>query len=226
MNGASLGVVRVLAYAFAFLPSACVYFSPHTLPGACRDDLGSPIRNFCVVTPKRLWRSEAPTRGDAQWLVEHGVGTVVSLELDVRRSFESVHLDPAARRSVAYYQIGDFSAIQVLTHRHLDRHVALVLAIIREAPKPILINCRAGVDRTGIIAAAYRVLLQGWSRKQAISEMDGFHSPWDPLNARYVRDLAGARKARILRNIRRWEARVQPTGRFECRGGRCRFHAG
>ncbi|MGH8171488.1 MAG: fused DSP-PTPase phosphatase/NAD kinase-like protein [Steroidobacteraceae bacterium] len=181
------------------------------------------MRNFCVVRPGVLWRAEAPTRSDAQWLVRHGIGTVVSLQLDVRSSFESAHLDSGQARSVVYYRVRDFSAIQVLTHQHLDEHVAEVLAIIQRAPKPVLISCRAGVDRTGVIAAAYRMLVQGWSAKRAISDMDGFHSPWDPLNNRYVLSISGSRKRRILRSVTQWRSRVRPEGRFECRAGGCRF---
>ena len=220
LRGALLG-------ALALPLSGCVYFSRHTLPGACADDLGSPIRNFCVVTPGVLWRAEAPTRADARWLVEHGVGSVVSLQLDVRRSFESVRLPAGVARSVTYYQVRDFSALKVVTHRHLDADVARVLAIIQEAPKPVLVNCRAGVDRTGIVVAAYRVLVEGVGEKQAIAEMNGFHSPWDPLNDRYLRSLSGARGARILRRARKWKSSgLTPSGRFDCRRGRCRFVRG
>ncbi len=223
MDGSAFPAWRVIPYTLALLLSGCVYLSRHTLPGACRDDLDSPVRNFCVVTPGALWRGEAPTRSDAQWLVDHGVRTVVSLQLDVRPSFEGVHTGPDVARSVTYFRVRDFAATQVLTHRHLDDHVAEVLAIIQEAPKPVLISCRAGVDRTGIIAAAYRVLVDGMSREDAIREMAGFHSPWGPLNARYVRSLTGARKARILRNVTQWRSRLQPVGRFDCRDGRCRL---
>lgn len=223
MSSPAFTAWRALLCAPALLLCGCVYFSRHTPPGACRDDLDSPVRNFCVVTPGVLWRGEAPTRSDAQWLVDHGVRTVVSLQLDVRPSFESVHPGPGVVRSVTYFRVRDFAATQVLTHRHLDDHVAEALAIIQQAPKPVLISCRAGVDRTGIIAAAYRVLVEGMSREEAIREMDGFHSPWDALNARYVRSLTGARKARILRNVTRWRSRLQPTGRFECRAGGCRL---
>jgi protein tyrosine/serine phosphatase len=207
---ALVGLGRAFLCTLALLLSGCVYLSRHTLPGACADTLGSPIRNFCVVTPGLLWRAESPTRSDAQWLVQHGVGTVVSLQLDVRRSFESAHVDAGIVHSVTYFRVRNFAATQVLTHRHLDDHVAEVLA---------------GVDRTGVIAAAYRVLVDGESREEAIREMDGFHSPWNPLNSRYVRSITGARKARILRNVTAWRSRLQPTGRFECRDGRCRLLA-
>lgn len=214
----------MLLCALAVLPCGCVYISPHTLAGACSNDMGSPIRNFCVVTPGVLWRAEAPTRSDAQWLLAHGIATVVSLELNVQPSFETAHPAPGTVHSVVYYRIADFSAIQVLTHRHLDEHVAKVLAIIQKAPKPVLVSCRAGVDRTGIIAAAYRVLIQGMSQKAAIAELVGFHSPWNPLNAEYIRSLKGARKAKIRRDIRQ-AAAPAPNGTFECRQGACRFVA-
>ena len=223
MSGSAFAAWRVIPCTLALLLSGCVYFSRHTPAGACRDDLDSPMRNFCVVAPGALWRGEAPTPSDAQWLVDHGVRTVVSLQLDVRSSFESVHPAPGVVRSVSYFRVRDFAATQVLTHRHLDDHVAEVLAIIQEAPKPVLISCRAGVDRTGIIAAAYRVLVDGMSREAAIKEMEAFHSPWDSLNARYVRSLTGARKATILRHVTQWRSRLQPVGRFDCRGGRCRL---
>jgi Tyrosine phosphatase family len=223
MGGFASTAWRVIPCTLAMLLCGCVYFSRHTLPGACRDNLGSPMRNFCVVTPGALWRGETPSRADAQWLVDHGVRTVISLQLDVRPSFESVHPGPGVVRSVTYFRVRDFPATQVLTHRHMDDHVAEVLAIIQEAPKPALISCRAGVDRTGIIAAAYRVLVDGMSRQEAIKEMEAFHSPWNSLNARYVRGLTGARKARILSNVTQWRSRLQPVGRFDCRAGRCRL---
>jgi protein tyrosine/serine phosphatase len=225
VNGLRLAARCVLVCMLASLLAGCVYFSRHTLAGACRDDLGSPIRNFCVVTPGALWRGETPTKADAKWLVEHGIRTVISLQLDVQGSFEAAHLDPGVVDSVTYFRVRDFMATQVLTHRRLDDHVAEVLAIIQEAPKPALISCRAGVDRTGVIAAAYRVLVDGKSREQAIKEMDGFESPWDPLNNRYVRSITGARKARILAEVTRWRTMLQPVGRFECRGGGCRLIA-
>ena len=218
-----VGAASVLLCACALLLSGCVYFTNRTPAGACSNDLGSPMRNFCVVAPGILWRGARPGRSDAQWLVDHGVGTVVSLELDVRSAFESARPDPQITRSVTYFQVRAFNAIQVLTHAHLDAHVALVLAIIEEAPKPVFVSCRAGVDRTGLMAAAYRVIVEGVSRERAIAEMERFRSPWNPLNARYIRALSGARSAKIRRDMDDWESRLRPSGRFDCHGGKCTF---
>lgn len=223
MYGRAVDAKRVLACVLPILLSGCIYLSRHTPRGACANDLGSPLRNFCVVAPGVFWRGAMPGRAGAAWLVEHGVGTVASLSPDLRHDFESIQ--PARRREhrVSYFQVRDFPAIDLLTRYHLDDHVAHVLAIIEVAPKPVFVNCRAGVDRTGIVAAAYRVLIENESRRQAIAEMDAFHSPWDPLNGRYIRSLSGARKAKILREMRRWEKRIRPDGELECKDGRCRF---
>jgi len=36
---------------------------------------------------------------------------------------------------------------------------------------PVLIHCRAGLHRTGVMTAIYRMEYQGWSREQAIAEL-------------------------------------------------------
>jgi protein tyrosine/serine phosphatase len=40
-----------------------------------------------------------------------------------------------------------------------------------EANGPVLMHCKHGSDRTGLIAAMYRVVVQGWSKEDALSEM-------------------------------------------------------
>ncbi len=205
------------------LLSGCVYFSKHTIHGACSHDLGSPVRNFCVVAPQVLWRGERPTKADARWLLEQHVGTVVSLQLDDRRAFEAVQLGPDFVHSVSYFHVPGFSPLQVLSPSHLDTHLALFIAIAKAAPKPIYVHCRAGVDRTGILAAAYRVLVEGVTREQAIAEMARYHSPWQHFDAKYIRGLSEERRVQILRKAADWESRLRPTARIECVRGRCSF---
>jgi len=212
-----------LLIGMCLLTSDCVYISSHTLRGACLTDMGSPIRNFCVVAPEILWRGERPTKNDAKWLLQQHVGTVVSLQLDDRRTFEAVRTGPDYAHSVSYFKVPGFSPLQVLSPSHLDKHLALFIAIVKAAPKPVYVHCRAGVDRTGVLAAAYRVLIDGASRRKAVAEMGRYRSPWQSLDARYIYSLSDARREKILRAAADWESRLRPTARIECANGHCTY---
>ena len=46
-----------------------------------------------------------------------------------------------------------------------------ILTVIRDAPKPLLIHCWHGSDRTGCAVAAYRIVFENWSVEDAVSEL-------------------------------------------------------
>ena len=46
-----------------------------------------------------------------------------------------------------------------------------ILRTVKSAPKPILIHCWHGSDRTGAAVAACRIVFDGWSVEQAVSEL-------------------------------------------------------
>ena len=57
---------------------------------------------------------------------------------------------------------------------HVDD--SLVLSALRaietgQSKGPVLMHCKHGSDRTGLIAAMYRVVVQGWSKEDALQEM-------------------------------------------------------
>jgi hypothetical protein len=60
------------------------------------------------------------------------------------------------------------------------------------ALQPVLVHCRHGSDRTGIMVAVYRIVVEGWSKAEATDEMInggfGFHPLWKNL-PRYIEAL-------------------------------------
>ena len=49
--------------------------------------------------------------------------------------------------------------------------VGRVLNAIHKAEKPVLVHCRHGSDRTGLITAYYRIVFENWDREDARTEL-------------------------------------------------------
>lgn len=53
------------------------------------------------------------------------------------------------------------------------------------AHQPLLVHCKHGADRTGVMIAAYRIVIEDWSKQDAIAEMTtggfDFHPMWQNL---------------------------------------------
>jgi protein tyrosine/serine phosphatase len=63
-----------------------------------------------------------------------------------------------------------------------EQDLIAVLRLIQVSPKPVLLHCWHGSDRTGFIVAGYRMVVMNWSAGQAIEEMRlggfGFHESY------------------------------------------------
>lgn len=74
------------------------------------------------------------------------------------------------------------------------------LRIIQQSRSPIMVHCWHGSDRTGTVIAAYRIIVQGWSKQDAIAEMTrggyGYHSIYANLITTLENiDVAAARQS-------------------------------
>lgn len=108
--------------------------------------------NFHTVVAGEFYRSAQPSAGQLQRYVKsHGIRTVINL----RGASESAGWysdEVAAARELGVWHI-DFrmSASTMMTREAADQ----LLAIMKDAPKPILVHCQAGADRSGIASAIY-----------------------------------------------------------------------
>ena len=77
--------------------------------------------------------------------------------------------------------------IKISTRHLTDENgakIVLALQALRNAQSngPVLLHCTHGADRTGMIAALWRMLYQGWSMAEALDELQhggfGFHTVW------------------------------------------------
>ena len=129
-----------------------------------------------------LYRSAQPTAEGWEQLQKLGIRTVINLR--------STRNDPEALKGahLTGYEI-PMSAWQPPTQSEVIQFLQIVTDSNRT---PVLVHCRRGADRTGVMSAIYRIVVQGWSKDEAIAEMTrggfGFYSGWQNL-VRYIRDL-------------------------------------
>ncbi|MBX9756487.1 MAG: tyrosine-protein phosphatase [Pseudomonadaceae bacterium] len=136
-----------------------------------------------------LYRSALPSSENLSVLQKLQVQTVVSFI----KEDDSVWLGDALVKRVS---------IPLHADKVDDADVLRVLRAVQdaEAKGPVLMHCKHGRDRTGIMAAMYRSVIQGWSKEDALHEMQqgGYGSLEDVADAtRYVEsaDIAKLRRA-------------------------------
>src|SRR2546421_607631 len=211
------------AFLFALLTALPTSSQP-AAPAACANDLGSPIPNFCVVTPDVLWRGAKPAWDGAAWLILRGMRTIVNLELlhDDRRVFGESRPAIAGRHELGYFRIPDWEPNAALAPALLDDHVAHFLAVVDRQPKPVYVHCRSGQNRTGVMVAAYRVIVEGLSRGAAIAEMRGYQGIWFKADSAYIRSLSSEHRDQIRRKAAAWMPKLKRDSRIICEKGKCR----
>ena len=224
------GRARNPAFSFLFALLACGFPSSSmpTALAACSSDLDSPILNFCVVTPDVLWRGAKPAQDGAAWLMQRGVRTIVNLELlhDDRRAFGEARLASAGRYEAGYFRIPDWEPNAVLAPALLDDHVARFLAVVDKQPKPVYVHCRSGQNRTGVMVAAYRVIVEGVSRDAAIAEMRRYQGIWFTADSAYIRSLSSERRDEIRRKAAAWKPKLERGSKIVCENGKCKVSKG
>ena len=213
---------------FALLTGGFPFSSMAAAPSGCANDLGSPIPNFCVVTPDVLWRGAKPAQDGAAWLMQRGVRTIVNLELlhDDRRVFGEARPASAARHEAGYFRISDWEPNAVIAPALLDRHVAHFLAVVDKQPKPVYVHCRSGQNRTGVMVAAYRVIVEGLSRDAAIAEMRRYQGIWFKADSAYIRSLSSERRDEIRRRAAALRPKLERDSRIVCENGKCKVSKG
>ena len=140
------------------------------------------IKHFGVVLEGVLYRSGQPDRRDLKRLRDaYGIRTVVNLRrVDEQDGAEGLSL---AEERLEVDQLGlRFFHLPIDGNAKVDPNVVNRWLEISQDPenRPILIHCKAGVDRTGLLAAVYRIRVQGWSPQKALDEATS--EGIDPLN--------------------------------------------
>lgn len=156
----------------------------------------SPVEKSAVTTAKNLelagcsnlykvndnlYRGAQPEANGFEELEKLGIITVVNLRQNHSDSklIEPTNLDYVHIKMQAwdpeYDEIKEF--LQIATDK--DK-------------QPVFVHCQHGADRTGIMVAVYRIVVEEWTKEKALEEMTkgpfGFHSVWQGL-PKFIRNL-------------------------------------
>lgn len=142
---------------------------PVTVPG---------VENAYQVTPD-LYRSAQPPAKAFAELKKFGIRTIINLR--------SEHSD---REKVLAAGLNYVSIPSQATN--VDEYaILLFLRTVSDPTRgPYLVYCHHGADRTGLMIAVFRVVVQGWTKEEAVREMRlggyGFHSIYTNI-VRYLK---------------------------------------
>jgi len=134
---------------------------PISLPG---------VPNFHQVS-ETLYRSGQPTAEGFRALEKFGIKTIINLR--------SEHSDRKllSGTNLKYFDIP--SKATEIREGDLKKFLDIVT---NPENLPALIHCHHGADRAGLFSAFYRIVVQGWSKEEAIREMQkggfGFHNTY------------------------------------------------
>ena len=115
--------------------------------------------NLYQMSPT-LYRSSLPDGGALPLLSKLRIGTVITFLPESDAHWLST---PGIERVQLPYRTNHVDDSDILR--------ALRAVQAAEAKGPVLMHCKHGSDRTGLVAAMYRVVVQGWSKEDALNEM-------------------------------------------------------
>jgi protein tyrosine/serine phosphatase len=181
-------MARIKTFFLSSILAATILFSGASLASA-QAASESPtkvdgIQNWAHVTDT-LYRGAQPSSAGFKTLQQMGVGIVVDFR-DERGEIasESKAVQTLGMKYVSIPWSGSAKPSTIQVVQFLD--------LVRENPQAkIFVHCKRGADRTGVMVAAYRIVVEHKDVSDAVAEMHQFHYDhfWLPQLERYVESL-------------------------------------
>lgn len=151
--------------------------------------IGSSLNNLYQVD-EGIFRSEQPDDEAFDELAVLGIAEVLNLR--------EYHSDESEAKGSAI----NLHRIKIDTGSINESQLIEALGIIGKRKGPILVHCWHGSDRTGAVIAAYRVVINGWSKEKAVDELVnggyGYHASVYPNIVELVQNLDVERVKAVL----------------------------
>ena len=138
-------------------------------------DLNQPLFNYRQLGPG-VFRSGRPTQEGFDQLKQSGTKTILDLAFDRPLNGQTSTESQTVAALGMDYQNVTIDWTKWPTYQELDQAMAI---LTDPSKQPVVFHCTCGRDRTGILAAAYRGVVQRWPPQQAEEEAKslGWHFP-------------------------------------------------
>ena len=121
----------------------------------------------CFRLEEGLYRSEQPTRKGFANLEKEGINNLLSLRSSPDNLLACATMLRCHNVPMNAFCVDEEALVEVLS------------VMVAARNRPLVVHCYHGADRTGLVCAAYRIVVQGWPKEKAIDEMlcggYGFH---------------------------------------------------
>lgn len=159
-------ITIAVAIATLILGGSYWYFIQYCLP------------HFHTVREGTLYRSGQPRGVGLEWLRVRGIRTLINLR-DPDKDGVAEEKAFAEENGLRFYQFPIGSS-----HEATQDAVKRFLAIVDDkSPRPILVHCSRGKDRSNVLSAIFRIEYDRWSNELALEELYRLGLTMDSLPA-------------------------------------------
>jgi protein tyrosine/serine phosphatase len=135
--------------------------------------------NFHPITPNEAYRSAQMDQDELEYYInKFGIKSIINLR--GKSDGEDWYKEEAAicrNFTISHYDLA-LSADKAPTSREIEE----LIGLFRSVPRPVLIHCQAGADRSGLAAAIWKMAIDRSSKSVAMEQLSirFGHMPFGP----------------------------------------------
>lgn len=147
------------------------------------------LDNFHVVDANRYYRSAQLSAGELEHYIEkYHIRSILSLRsAQPGEDWYDAEVAMARKHGVVHHSVG--MRASSLPHR---QDILDALDFMKDAPRPLLVHCASGADRTGLNAALYTMIYMDGDKEDALDQLTfkTFHLAFKYPNKRFfIREI-------------------------------------
>jgi protein tyrosine/serine phosphatase len=132
-----------------------------------RRALRDHLQNFFEIDPGKFYRSQQLTPEVLKTYIKRfGIKTLINLRGANEKVWYHAEQDVSEQMGVEFHSIS-MSAVVLSSREDLQQ----LLKLYDEAPRPILVHCMGGADRTGEAAALWLIEIQHKPKEEALLQL-------------------------------------------------------